>query len=161
MQQNDFYKISIRTGALPKDLGGWIFFMKKPDTGKASPLRYLVFIHDNRMPAERAFYCFNLFRLPALSDILRFLRCHRFASGVLATAHPSRRAVLCSLVMEQSDSGKYHCHVVLVTAFDDRVIADRATGLCNVFYAALMCAFDVIGEREECIGAQGYIGQLV
>ena len=46
--------------------------MKKPDTGKASPLRYLVFIHDNRMLAERAFYCFNLFRLPALSDILRF-----------------------------------------------------------------------------------------
>ena len=161
MQQNDFYKISIRTGALPKDLGGWIFFMKKPDTGKASPLRYLVFIHDNRMLAERAFYCFNLFRLPALSDILRFFRCHRFASGVLATAHPRRRAVLYSLVMEQSDSGKYHCHVVLVTAFDDRVIADGAAGLCNVFYAALMCAFDVIGEREECVGAQGYISQLV
>ena len=47
-------------------------FIKKPDAGKASPLRYLVFIHDNRMLAERAFYCFNLFRLPALSDILRF-----------------------------------------------------------------------------------------
>ena len=135
--------------------------MKKPDAGKASPLRYLVFIHDNRMLAERAFYCFNLFRLPAPSDILRFSRCHRFTPGVLTTAHPSRQAVLCGLVMEQSDPGKYHCHVVLVTAFDDRVIADRAAGLCNVFYAALMCAFDVIGEREECVGAQGYISQLV
>ena len=109
-----------------------MIFIKKPDARKASPLRYLVFI-------------FNLFRLPARSDILHFLRCHRFAPGVSATAHPSRRAVLCRLVMEQSDSGKYHRHVILITAFDDRIIADGAAGLCNVFYAALMCAFDVIG----------------
>ena len=98
-----------------------MIFIKKPDARKASPLRYLVFI-------------FNLFRLPARSDILHFLRCHRFAPGVSATAHPSRRAVLCRLVMEQSDSGKY---------------------------AALMCAFDVIGERAACVRAQGYIGQPV
>ena len=90
-----------------------------------------------------------------------FSRCHRFAPGVSATAHPSRCAVLCSLVMEQSDSGKYHRHVILITAFDDRIIADGAAGLCNVFYAALMCAFDVIGKREECVRAKGYIGQLV
>ena len=63
--------------------------------------------------------------------------------------------------MEQSDSGKYHRHVILITAFDDRIIADGAAGLCNVFYAALMCAFDVIGKREECVRAKGYIGQLV
>lgn len=125
-----------------------MIFIKKPDARKASPLRYLVFI-------------FNLFRLPARSDILHFLRCHRFAPGVSATAHPSRCAVLCSLVMEQSDSGKYHRHVILITAFDDRIIADGAAGLCNVFYAALMCAFDVIGKREECVRAKGYIGQLV
>ena len=73
----------------------------------------------------------------------------------------SRCAVLCSLVMEQSDSGKYHRHVILITAFDDRIIADGAAGLCNVFYAALMCAFDVIGKREECVRTKGYIGQLV
>ena len=90
-----------------------------------------------------------------------FLRCHRFAPGVSATAHPSRCAALCSLVMEQSDSGKYHRHVILITAFDDRIIADGAAGLCNVFYAALMCAFDVIGKREECVRAKGYIGQPV
>ena len=107
------------------------------------------------------FLFFNLYRLPILGDILYFLRCHRFAPGVSATAHPSRCAVLCSLVMEQSDSGKYHRHVILITAFDDRIIADGAAGLCNVFYAALMCAFDVIGKREECVRAKGYIGQLV
>ena len=107
------------------------------------------------------FLLFNLYRLPARSDILHFLRCHRFAPGVSATAHPSRCAVLCSLVMEQSDSGKYHRHAILITAFDDRIIADGAAGLCNVFYAALMCAFDVIGKREECVRTKGYIGQLV
>ena len=62
--------------------------------------------------------------------------------------------------MEQSDSGKYHRHAILITAFDDRIIADGAAGLCNVFYSALMCAFDVIGKREECVRAKGYIGQL-
>ena len=72
-----------------------------------------------------------------------------------------KSAVLCSLVMEQSDSGKYHRHVILITAFDDRIIPDGAAGLCNVFYAALMCAFNVIGKREECVRAKGYIGQLV
>lgn len=62
------------------------------------------------------FLFFNLYRLPIPGDILLFLRCHRFAPGVSATAHPSRCAVLCSLVMEQSDSGKYHRHVILITA---------------------------------------------
>lgn len=118
-----------------------------------------------RYPRGEAFLAsgsyFNLYRLPILGDILYFSRCHRFAPGVSATAHPSRCAVLCSLVMEQSDSGKYHRHVILITAFDDRIIADGAAGLCNVFYSALMCAFDVIGKREECVRAKGYIGQLV
>ena len=77
------------------------------------------------------FLFFNLYRLPIPGDILLFLRCHRFAPGVSATAHPSRCAVLCSLVMEQSDSGKYHRHVILITAFDDRIIPDGAAGLCK------------------------------
>ena len=97
------------------------------------------------------FLLFNLYRLPARSDILHFLRCHRFAPGVSATAHPSRCAVLCSLVMEQSDSGKYHRHAILITAFDDRIIADGAAGLCNVFYAALVRALNIVAEREERI----------
>ena len=105
------------------------------------------------------FTIFTAFRYQAISCF--FWRCHRFAPGVSATAHPSRCAVLCNLVMEQSDSGKYHRHVILITAFDDRIIADGAAGLCNVFYAALMCAFNVIGKREECVRAKGYIGQLV
>ena len=86
------------------------------------------------------FLLFNLYRLPARSDILHFLRCHRFAPGVSATAHPSRCAVSC---------------------FDHCVISHRATWLCDKFHAALMCAFDVIGKREECVRAKGYIGQLV
>ena len=114
-----------------------------------------------RYPRGEAFLASGSYFQSILGDILYFSRCHRFAPGVSATAHPSRCAVLCSLVMEQSDSGKYHRHVILITAFDDRIIADGAAGLCNVFYAALMCAFDVIGKREECVRAKGYIGQLV
>ena len=97
------------------------------------------------------FLFFNLYRLPARSDILHFSRCHRFAPGVSATAHPSRCAVLCSLVMEQSDSCKCHYHSIFVAGFDYCIISHRATRLCDKFHTALMCSFNVITEREECV----------
>ena len=65
------------------------------------------------------------------------------------------------LVVEQTDSCERHCHSIFVTCFDHCVISHRATWLCDKFHAALMCAFDVIGKREECVRAKGYIGQLV
>lgn len=57
------------------------------------------------------------------------------------------------LVMEQTDAGKYHCHIVLVAAGDHQIIPDGTAGLYDVLHAALVCSFHVVGEREERIGA--------
>lgn len=57
------------------------------------------------------------------------------------------------LVMEQTDSCKCHRHVVLVAALDDSVVTNRSARLCDVLDAALVCALDVVAEREEGIGA--------
>ena len=65
------------------------------------------------------------------------------------------------LVVEQTDSCERHCHSIFVTCFDHCVISHRATWLCDKFHAALMCAFDVITEREECIRSECYIGKLI
>ena len=51
--------------------------------------------------------------------------------------------------MEQTDSCKCHRHVVLVAALDDSVITNRSARLCDVLDAALVCALDVVAEREE------------
>ena len=56
------------------------------------------------------------------------------------------------LVMEQTDSCKCHRHVVLVAALDDSVVTNRSARLCDVLDAALVCALDVVAEREEGIG---------
>ena len=58
------------------------------------------------------------------------------------------------LVMEQTDTGKCHYHVVFITAFDHQIIADRSARLCNVGNTALVRALNVICKREECIGSQ-------
>ena len=43
--------------------------------------------------------------------------------------------------------------VVLVAALDDSVVTNRSARLCDVLDAALVCALDVVAEREEGIGA--------
>ena len=55
------------------------------------------------------------------------------------------------LVMEQTDTGKCHYHVVFITAFDHQIIADRSARLCNVFYTAAVCSFNVITKWEKRI----------
>ena len=62
------------------------------------------------------------------------------------------------LVVEQSHSGKRHCHVVLIAAFDNNVVSYGAAWLCDVAYAGLLCAFNVVAEREECVGTQSDTG---
>ena len=56
--------------------------------------------------------------------------------------------------MEQSHAGERHRHAVLVTAVDDRVITDGAAGLRDIFHAALVRSFDIVGEREERVRAE-------
>ena len=63
--------------------------------------------------------------------------------------------------MEQADTGKGHHHVVLVAAIDDGIIPDGTAGLRNVFDAALFRSLDIVREREEGIGYQGHILNLV
>ena len=56
--------------------------------------------------------------------------------------------------MEQSHSGKCHCHSVLVRSLDNLVVTNGSAGLCNVLNAALLSTLDVITEGEECIGTE-------
>ena len=59
-------------------------------------------------------------------------------------------------MVEQSDTGKCHYHIILVTAIDDCIITNGAAGLSNILYAALSGSLDIIEEREECIRAQSH-----
>ena len=63
---------------------------------------------------------------------------------------------ICSviLVMEQTHAGECHSNAVFVAAFDDEVVTNGTAGLCDIINAALLCAFDVIGEGEECVGTE-------
>ena len=58
------------------------------------------------------------------------------------------------LMMEQADSRKRHCNAVLIAGFNYIVVTDRTAGLCDKLNAALVCALDVIAEREECVRTQ-------
>ena len=52
-------------------------------------------------------------------------------------------------MVEQSHSRKRHYHAEFVAAFDDKIVADGAAGLGDVFDAALFRALYVVVEREE------------
>ena len=54
-------------------------------------------------------------------------------------------------MMEQADTGKCHGDTVFVAGFNYMVITYRTSGLGNVFYSALVGAFNVVSEGEECI----------
>ena len=55
--------------------------------------------------------------------------------------------------MEQSHSGKYGYHIVLVAGFYDCIVPDGAARLCDIGNAALLCPFNVVSEWEECVTA--------
>ena len=54
-------------------------------------------------------------------------------------------------MMEQADTCECHCDAVLVASIDNIVVAYGATCLCNILHTALVSAFDVVAEREECV----------
>lgn len=64
-------------------------------------------------------------------------------------------------MMEQTDARKCHHHVVFIAACDHIAVAHGSAGLCDVFYAALMCSLNIIGEGEECITSQSHILHFV
>ena len=57
-------------------------------------------------------------------------------------------------MMEQSHTGKCHCHAVFVAALNHKVITDGAARLGNILDAGFLGAFDIIAEREEGVRAQ-------
>ncbi len=60
-------------------------------------------------------------------------------------------------MMEQSDAGEAHYHIVLIGCFDHVIIPDGTAGLCYIFYSALMSSFNIISEREESIRSESHI----
>ena len=58
--------------------------------------------------------------------------------------------------MEQSDAVADHCNAVLIAGFNDIVISDGTARLSDIAYTALVGAFDIVTEREECIRAERY-----
>ena len=60
-------------------------------------------------------------------------------------------------MMEKSDSGEAHNHIVLVTCLDDYVISLGSAGLSDVLNSALTCSLYIVSEGEECIGTTNNI----
>ena len=58
-------------------------------------------------------------------------------------------------MMEQSHSRERHRHAELVARGNNEVIADGAAGLSDIADAGALCSLDIIGEREERVGAEG------
>ena len=52
-------------------------------------------------------------------------------------------------MVEQTDAGECHRHSVFIADIDHVVVTDRSTRLRDIFYAALVGAFDIVAEREE------------
>ena len=63
--------------------------------------------------------------------------------------------------MEQTDACECHRHSVLIADFDHIVVTDRSARLCDIFYAALVCALDIVAEREEGVRSESHILHLV
>ena len=57
--------------------------------------------------------------------------------------------------MEESHAGEGHRHSVFITAGNNNIVTNGATGLCNVGNAALLCTLDIVIEGEESVGAEG------
>ena len=59
--------------------------------------------------------------------------------------------------MEQPDPRKSHHHLIFIAAFDHQIVPHRTAGLGNIFYAALVSPFDIVGEGEESVGAKSHV----
>ena len=67
-------------------------------------------------------------------------------------SRPEKLQNILSMV-EQTDARKRHSDSILVASLYHMVIADRTSGLSNVFYSTLVRPLNVIAEREEGIRA--------
>ena len=83
-------------------------------------------------------------------------------TGVAGCRETGRSQVVCAggslLVMEESDTGEAHDHIVCVTGGNDVVVADGAAGLCNIFHAGFKGTFNVVAEGEEGVATKRYPG---
>ena len=59
-------------------------------------------------------------------------------------------------MVEKAHTRECHHHSVSVRALDDEVVADGASGFCNVFNTRLLCSLDIVTDRDECIGSESY-----
>ncbi len=57
-------------------------------------------------------------------------------------------------MMKQAHADKGHDHALFIALFDDQIIANRATGLCNVLNTGSKGTLHVTAEGEKCIAAQ-------
>ena len=58
----------------------------------------------------------------------------------------------------QTNTGECHRHSVFIAHIDHIVVTDRSTRLCDILYTALVGTFDIVAEREECIGTERNAG---
>ena len=65
------------------------------------------------------------------------------------------------LVMEQTNTGKCHHHIIFVAGLNHCIITDRTARLCNICHTALMGPFNIIREWEEGIRAQSHLCELI
>lgn len=47
-------------------------------------------------------------------------------------------------VVEQTNTGEDHNHVILITALDHRIITNASAGLCDVFHTALISSLNIV-----------------
>ena len=64
-------------------------------------------------------------------------------------------------MMEQSDSRKRHRHSIFITGFNYRIVSHGTAWLSNKLHTALMCSFNIVTEREECIRTKCDICKLI
>ena len=60
-------------------------------------------------------------------------------------------------MVEQSHVGEGHGDVIFVAGFDDIVVADGASCLCDVLHTALVGTLNVVAKGEEGIAAERHI----
>ena len=61
-------------------------------------------------------------------------------------------------MVEQTHSRECHRNIVFIAALNNDIVTNGTAGFRDVRNAALLCTFDVIGEREERVGTERNTG---
>lgn len=90
-----------------------------------------------------------------LLKILNQIKMVKTITSKRTEAHRSGSSFYASalLMMEKAQAGEGHSDAVLVTGFDNIIIADRAASLGNILHTAAMRTLDIIAKGEEGITA--------